>query len=796
MKSFLQNIALLSSIVLLISCGGGGGGGGSVSDVGVSLPEPTDGADGSALLGVISGARITVRDANGQDVELATETTTGADGSYTLVYSRDAFAAGIEAPLTIRIHGTPGATAKCDIDNADTDEDCQLPNGSFAAFGESFNLPSGLLLRSSIPTIPADGPSFTANITPATELASSIALRAGDGITLTESEVTLANAQVLSIIALVTGIDLAGLDLTTIPVVDLTTIGAAGATLAGTPLASFAVTSFAAAVLDLVDPAVPGREDIAAVLASVAADFSVGEDHSAQVPGSTLGEIASSVAKSLGNISDILDDAGVVGGVAVSVAVAQDQANDNVDLFDLFGDEDVIIADPITDDEGALAATKMFVTNLKAVLDRIRTTTGANGFVAQGATSEQSETEVFATELDLVNGMASPSATRAHNHLVEASLAAGEAFPEDATDGAVTILTSWIDATQIVGEQVESTGWGMSFLAIDEATGNFAIRVRVADLETDITAMHIHEAAADEMNGEFAVGLGMDASGAWVASGTLTAEALTAYLEGGLYVNVHTSTFPGGEIRGQLVDNSANHKVSGTFTLGGEGTSLTFADVSSSSRMGDIVTTVAVGSGTRTEMSLDLTDVTLTTTVIEANQMSTMRQTFTGWLQSTFEDEGEGRGLGLETLMAGGTLAGADAMPTFGLDIELKDISNADLGQGGRVTGSYSATISYTNADGPLAVNLKGVIGSHMQGFRISSGDTTIVGSIDRDYYEADQDVDTLSDGVVVLELVLDLSGVGTLVTGGFWVGGLLTGDLDESGTVTFTDNTIENLNL
>jgi len=794
MKSFLQNIALLSSIVLLISCDGGGGGG-SVLDVGVSLPEPTDGADGSALLGVISGARITVRDANGQDVELATETTTGADGSYTLVYSPDAFAAGIEAPLTIRIHGTPGATAKCDIDNADTDEDCQLPNGSFAAFGESFNLPSGLLLRSSIPTIPADGPSFTANITPATELASSIALRAGDGITLTESEVTLANAQVLSIIALVTGIDLAGLDLTTIPVVDLTTIGAAGATLAGTPVASFAVTSFAAAVLDLVDPAVPGRADIAAVLTSIAADFSVGEDGSAQVRGSTLSEIASSVAKSLGNISDILDDAGVVGGVADSVAVAQGEARDNADLFDLFGDEDVIIVDPITDDEGALAATKMFVTNLKAVLDRIRTTTGANGFVAQGATSEQSETEVFATELDLVNGMASPSATRAHNHLVEASLAAGEAFPEDATDGAVTILTSWIDASQIVGEQVESTGWGMSFLAIDEATGNFAIRVRVADLETDITAMHIHEAAADDMNGEFAVELGMDTSGAWVASGTLTAEALTAYLEGGLYVNVHTSTFPGGEIRGQLVDNSANHKVSGTFTLGGEGTSLTFADVSSWSKMGDIATTVAVGSGTRTEMSLDLMDVTLTTTVMEANQIMTTMQTFTGWLKSTFEDEGEGRGLGLETLMAGGTLAGADAMPTFGLDIELKDISNADLGQGGRVTGSYSATISYTNADGPLAVNLKGVIGSHMQGFRISSGDTTIVGSIDRDD-DADQDVDTLSDGVVVLELVLDLSGVGTLVTGGFWVGGLLTGDLDESGTVTFTDNTIENLNL
>lgn len=794
MKSFLQNIALLSSIVLLISCDGGGGGG-SVLDVGVSLPEPSNGADGSALLGVISGARITVRDANGQDVELATETTTGADGSYTLVYSPDAFAAGIEAPLTIRIHGTPGATAKCDIDNADTDEDCQLPNGSFAAFGESFNLPSALLLRSSIPTIPADGPSFTANITPATEIASSIALMAGDGITLTESEVTLANAQVLSIIALVTGIDLTGLDLTTIPVVDLTTIGAAGATLAGTPVASFAVTSFAAAVLDLVDPAAPGREDIAAVLASVAADFSVGEDSSAQVRGSTLGEIASSVAKSLGNISDILDDAGVVGGVADSVAVAQGEAHDNADLFDLFGDEDVIIVDPITDDEGALAATKMFVTNLKAVLDRIRTTTGANGFVAQGATSEQSETEVFATELDLVNGMASPSATRAHNHLVEASLAAGEAFPADATDGAVTILTSWIDASQIVGEQVESTGWGISFLAIDEATGNFAIRVRVADLETDITAMHIHEAAADDMNGEFAVELGMDTSGAWVASGTLSAEVLTAYLEGGLYVNVHTSTFPGGEIRGQLVDNSANHKVTGTFTLGGEGTSLTFADVSSWSKMGDIATTVAVGSGTRTEMSLDLMDVTLTTTVMEANQIMTTMQTFTGWLKSTFEDEGEGRGLGLETLMAGGTLAGADAMPTFGLDIELMDISNADLGQGGRVTGSYSATISYTNADGPLAVNLKGVIGSHMQGFRISSGDTTIVGSIDRDD-DADQDVDTLSDGVVVLKLVLDLSGVGTLVTGDFWVGGLLTGDLHESGTVTFTDNTIENLNL
>ena len=92
--------------------------------------------------------------------------------------------------------------------------------------------------------------------------------------------------------------------------------------------------------------------------------------------------------------------------------------------------------------------------------------------------------------------------------------------------------------------------------------------VRVTGLENPVTASHIHGPAAEGVNGAVVVNLctagtcTFDAStGTFTAEGTIlghhlvnmTAPNFFANLDAGLlYVNVHTTVFLGGEVRGQI----------------------------------------------------------------------------------------------------------------------------------------------------------------------------------------------------------------------------------------------------
>lgn len=96
-----------------------------------------------------------------------------------------------------------------------------------------------------------------------------------------------------------------------------------------------------------------------------------------------------------------------------------------------------------------------------------------------------------------------------------------------------------------------STATGYASLAVNPTTG--AVSGTVVTTGIVGTNAHIHEAAAGTA-GPVILPLTDAGGGVWTvpAGSTLTAAQVTSWLNGNLYVNVHTAAFPGGEIRGQL----------------------------------------------------------------------------------------------------------------------------------------------------------------------------------------------------------------------------------------------------
>ena len=223
MKSILQSIALVSAILFIVSCDSGGTSG--VTNVPITPPQPPVppadpefGLDGRAVKGVVGGATITVTDSAGADVAIASGGTTGADGSYTIIFDQ----AEVSAPIVVTVAGGDGATMVCDIDLAGTDDDCAVGDGTSVAFGESYPLPATFALRGLVAEVPTeDGASATVNITPASDLATNLALASADTSALTAADVEAASSQVLGLIQTITGTDLSGQDLNDIAIPDV-----------------------------------------------------------------------------------------------------------------------------------------------------------------------------------------------------------------------------------------------------------------------------------------------------------------------------------------------------------------------------------------------------------------------------------------------------------------------------------------------------------------------------------------------------------------------------------------------
>jgi len=97
-----------------------------------------------------------------------------------------------------------------------------------------------------------------------------------------------------------------------------------------------------------------------------------------------------------------------------------------------------------------------------------------------------------------------------------------------------------------------SAGTGFANLILNDATLQMTYTLTYAGLTSPTTASHIHRGAAG-VNGPviYPLALGNFPSG---ANGVVQINAadLPDLMNLGMYVNIHTQTFPGGEIRGQV----------------------------------------------------------------------------------------------------------------------------------------------------------------------------------------------------------------------------------------------------
>lgn len=186
LKKNLLTIAIASS---LAACGGGGGG---------SSPSSSGTVSGSVVKGLVVGAKVTAKDANGTEVGTAT---TNENGEYSITLD-PSYTGG---PIEIEIEGQDNSTMKCDVvGGCDPDGDPTTDNT--VAFGQTIPLTSAFKLKAVVPN--ATG-TVSTHVTALTDMAAKLAkLNSGAGNALNADAVSGANSQVAQLFGLSSGDDL------------------------------------------------------------------------------------------------------------------------------------------------------------------------------------------------------------------------------------------------------------------------------------------------------------------------------------------------------------------------------------------------------------------------------------------------------------------------------------------------------------------------------------------------------------------------------------------------------------
>lgn len=101
-----------------------------------------------------------------------------------------------------------------------------------------------------------------------------------------------------------------------------------------------------------------------------------------------------------------------------------------------------------------------------------------------------------------------------------------------------------------------STATGSAHAKLDSNGTTLRVQIRYSGLSSGVTGAHVHTGAAD-VNGPVLVdlepALGRTAGGVTNLVTEISGDAARQLRDGGLYVNVHTTRYPDGEIRGQFM---------------------------------------------------------------------------------------------------------------------------------------------------------------------------------------------------------------------------------------------------
>lgn len=121
--------------------------------------------------------------------------------------------------------------------------------------------------------------------------------------------------------------------------------------------------------------------------------------------------------------------------------------------------------------------------------------------------------------------------------------------------GALSAQVSYFSVSLDGAQEVPAnatTGGGYGIVRLDQSTNVVRIFAHYFGTTGVPTAAHMHQGAVGA-NGGVIVPLAASAPGVFTGTGTLTAPQVVSLLGSGMYLNVHTAAFPGGEIRGQVV---------------------------------------------------------------------------------------------------------------------------------------------------------------------------------------------------------------------------------------------------
>ena len=118
---------------------------------------------------------------------------------------------------------------------------------------------------------------------------------------------------------------------------------------------------------------------------------------------------------------------------------------------------------------------------------------------------------------------------------------------------AVYSLSGTISAAQEVPTN-SSPGTGTILGTFDDATNSLTWNISFSDLTAPVTVMHFHGSAAPGTNAGVQVNIGSISglSSPSAGSTTITPTQAAGLLNDLWYVNIYTSAFTGGEIRGQV----------------------------------------------------------------------------------------------------------------------------------------------------------------------------------------------------------------------------------------------------